>query len=98
MNRLTNKTLTVEQIAKLVDGEVFGDNSLEIKKVSPIDSASQNELTFLSNPKFVEKLNTTQAGCVLLSNDIELSISNTCLLYTSPSPRDTERSRMPSSA
>ncbi|WP_460366055.1 hypothetical protein, partial [Staphylococcus aureus] len=23
---------------------------------------------------------------------------NTCLLYTSPSPRDTERSRMPSSA
>ena len=25
-------------------------------------------------------------------------IVNTCLLYTSPSPRDTERSRMPSSA
>ena len=24
--------------------------------------------------------------------------SNVCLLYTSPSPRDTERSRMPSSA
>ncbi|GAB5889545.1 hypothetical protein JMUB7555_27400 [Staphylococcus aureus] len=24
--------------------------------------------------------------------------NNTCLLYTSPSPRDTERSRMPSSA
>ena len=26
------------------------------------------------------------------------SIVGTCLLYTSPSPRDTERSRMPSSA
>ena len=26
------------------------------------------------------------------------NFSNTCLLYTSPSPRDTERSRMPSSA
>ena len=25
-------------------------------------------------------------------------LSRTCLLYTSPSPRDTERSRMPSSA
>ena len=25
-------------------------------------------------------------------------LDNTCLLYTSPSPRDTERSRMPSSA
>ena len=28
----------------------------------------------------------------------EVDLSNICLLYTSPSPRDTERSRMPSSA
>ena len=28
----------------------------------------------------------------------EYADRNTCLLYTSPSPRDTERSRMPSSA
>ena len=27
-----------------------------------------------------------------------LTDTTTCLLYTSPSPRDTERSRMPSSA
>ena len=27
-----------------------------------------------------------------------LELINDCLLYTSPSPRDTERSRMPSSA
>ena len=29
---------------------------------------------------------------------IEALMSNTCLLYTSPSPRDIRRSRMPSSA
>ena len=29
---------------------------------------------------------------------LRLLVSKTCLLYTSPSPRDTERSRMPSSA
>ena len=29
---------------------------------------------------------------------IEEEIEHPCLLYTSPSPRDTERSRMPSSA
>ena len=28
----------------------------------------------------------------------QFGIDNICLLYTSPSPRDTERSRMPSSA
>ncbi|WP_460366159.1 hypothetical protein, partial [Staphylococcus aureus] len=30
--------------------------------------------------------------------DVDALIINACLLYTSPSPRDTERSRMPSSA
>ena len=29
---------------------------------------------------------------------IQIAASNTCLLYTSPSPRDMRRSRMPSSA
>ena len=33
-----------------------------------------------------------------LSEAIYASENNTCLLYTSPSPRDRQRSRMPSSA
>ena len=32
------------------------------------------------------------------SKGLKLAIDNTCLLYTSPSPRDMRRSRMPSSA
>ena len=32
------------------------------------------------------------------NNSIELTVSRCCLLYTSPSPRDVEESRMPSSA
>ena len=31
-------------------------------------------------------------------NEVELTKSNICLLYTSPSPRDRQKSRMPSSA
>ena len=30
--------------------------------------------------------------------DLELAWDNSCLLYTSPSPRDRQKSRMPSSA
>ena len=33
-----------------------------------------------------------------LNNIYKLGLSNICLLYTSPSPRDCDRSRMPSSA
>ena len=32
------------------------------------------------------------------SEDVKLAIECACLLYTSPSPRDMRRSRMPSSA
>ena len=33
-----------------------------------------------------------------ISPETKINLSNTCLLYTSPSPRDRTRSRMPSSA
>ena len=36
------------------------------------------------------------SGFIITLNYVELPM--VCLLYTSPSPRDTERSRMPSSA
>ena len=31
-------------------------------------------------------------------SEIQATVRNTCLLYTSPSPRDRQKSRMPSSA
>ena len=37
-------------------------------------------------------------GANISKKDMEILIEKACLLYTSPSPRDTERSRMPSSA
>ena len=48
-----------------------------------------------------EKTNFSSEAIVNFVDGIESQIvqdSNNCLLYTSPSPRDTEVSRMPSSA
>ena len=39
-----------------------------------------------------------QASAAALEHTGEGAVSDTCLLYTSPSPRDRTRSRMPSSA
>ena len=35
---------------------------------------------------------------ILSANEKELAMADSCLLYTSPSPRDKRQSRMPSSA
>ena len=48
-----------------------------------------------SSPKMFEKALNSEADLVFL--DLEDAVS-TCLLYTSPSPRDNKASRMPSSA
>ena len=37
-------------------------------------------------------------GCITLDTNDHILLGNICLLYTSPSPRDRTRSRMPSSA
>ena len=57
------------------------------KKVNNIESL---------NPDFIS---TGNIGCITqISHGTKVPILHTCLLYTSPSPRDISGSRMPSSA
>ena len=42
--------------------------------------------------------NQNSGELILDNNDLERERGITCLLYTSPSPRDRQKSRMPSSA
>ena len=49
-----------------------------------------------NNPSYNVVYNASRRGS--LTDNFNSSISNSCLLYTSPSPRDRQKSRMPSSA
>ena len=42
--------------------------------------------------------NTTPEEMIIVLNKVFTSMGKPCLLYTSPSPRDRQKSRMPSSA
>ena len=46
----------------------------------------------------ISKVFPTRSHTSAAQGGISAALGNICLLYTSPSPRDTERSRMPSSA
>src|SRR5674476_1708910 len=56
------------------------------------NSSSFNSDAILSYNKSLGKFDISAAG------GVNYAYSNTCLLYTSPSPRDRQKSRMPSSA
>ena len=51
-----------------------------------------------SNDEFIKVLNVNLVSNHRLIRSFEPLLKNSCLLYTSPSPRDRTRSRMPSSA
>ena len=62
----------IKEIAKLIDGEIFGDDSLEIVKLSPFFQSKKQDLTFASDEKMLKKRNESQAGVVIVSEGQEL--------------------------
>ncbi len=59
--------LTLAKIAEHIGGELVGEKEHLVSKVSSLDTAENSEISFLNNSKFESELNTTQAGCVLVS-------------------------------
>ena len=54
--------------------------------------------TFLTETKSFKLSNDFPSVYIVKFKEVNIVSINSCLLYTSPSPRDVEESRMPSSA
>ena len=48
--------------------------------------------------EFNNEWSTMEPECRVMLGEVPITYVGTCLLYTSPSPRDRQKSRMPSSA
>ena len=91
LNRLIEKISTSDIQEFSLEGEDF---KLEIKR----NLLDQNQVTnnLVSNNTFDRQLISNQKP--INDNASSVNEPESCLLYTSPSPRDRTRSRMPSSA
>ena len=83
-------TLVAQANARLVLTGVVTDK----QDTKPVEGANV-ELLRLPDSTAVESIKTSSEGLFML---YKADTVNTCLLYTSPSPRDGLLSRMPSSA
>jgi UDP-3-O-[3-hydroxymyristoyl] glucosamine N-acyltransferase len=61
--------VTLEAVARAIDGTVVGDGSVEITGVAGIREAREGELTFLANPRYEPYLELTQASAVIVSEN-----------------------------
>ena len=65
--------ISIEKIAKLLDGKVIGNSSVIIEKINTIEDAKNGEISFIANPKYEKHLFNTKASCVLVSNNFQLN-------------------------
>ncbi len=63
-----SKKYTLSEIAGLLGLEYKGDD-IEITRVNTLEEATESELSFLANPKYVSQLATTKAGAVIVRKD-----------------------------
>lgn len=62
---------TINELAKLVGGTVSGDENTTVNGVAGIGSARDGQITFLSNGKYRDKLQDTDATAIVLSKNEE---------------------------
>ncbi|MBP92606.1 MAG: UDP-3-O-(3-hydroxymyristoyl)glucosamine N-acyltransferase [Flavobacteriaceae bacterium] len=58
---------TAEQIAGILEGEIVGDSSVEVSRLSKIEEGAAGALTFLSNPKYTPYIYTTKASITIVN-------------------------------
>ena len=63
--------ITVKEIAEFLGGTVSGDENTVIRGVSGIDEAGQGDITFISNPKYRKKIESTRASAILVAPGIK---------------------------
>jgi UDP-3-O-[3-hydroxymyristoyl] glucosamine N-acyltransferase len=63
--------MKINDIARILNGEVIGDGEVVIERLYPIDEAGPSDLTFVANPQYVRQLETTRAGVVLVRRGTE---------------------------
>ena len=89
-------------IEKITQSKAFISEIIEGKTIESVIVLGSGMSGFEENYKHLYQLNYSEIPNFLQpsieGHSGKLSIVNICLLYTSPSPRDREKSRMPSSA
>ncbi len=68
---MTEKILSVTDLAEMVKGQVLGDKTVLIRGFAPLDTAGPEEISFLVKANMAALLATTTAGAVLVPPGVE---------------------------
>ena len=64
--------LTLAEIVAALGGELVGKHDLPIAGIAPLESAQNQHIAFLSKPRYQAQLQTTGAGCVIVTATMQV--------------------------
>lgn len=77
---MAQKAFSVRQIAQLLDAKFIGNGDDLIDSTASLDKAQKSDICFFNQTKYLDQLNTTSAGCVLLSAEVKHQSKANCVL------------------
>ncbi|MCF7808610.1 MAG: UDP-3-O-(3-hydroxymyristoyl)glucosamine N-acyltransferase [Candidatus Marinimicrobia bacterium] len=63
-------------LAVHLNAQVEGDDSILVSKLNEIQAATSDQISFLSNPKYIKFAQTTQAAALIVPDDLEIDFPN----------------------
>jgi UDP-3-O-[3-hydroxymyristoyl] glucosamine N-acyltransferase len=82
---MTKPLLTLEEIASIIGAIVEGDPSYVISGVADLERATPGDISFFSNPRYLQKMLSSKAGAVIVSPLCERSEKRNYLVHENPS-------------
>lgn len=77
--------INIQEIASFIDGEIFGNDKIEIENVAKIEDAKPGDLTFLYLPPYEKYFLSTKASAIIVKPQFERSRKDiTYIVVSSP--------------
>ena len=72
-----------EIIAEKLQGELQGDPKRIIEDVAPLSKATEKDISFMAEPKFLEEARNSNAGCLIAAETEKQNLANfkNCVIY-----------------
>src|SRR5216110_2718041 len=83
-SQLKPVTFTLQELAAICDGELVGDPALKITGAASLAEATDGEITFFANRKYVGALRKTRASAIFVARDFAEPISVAQIRVSNP--------------
>ena len=76
--------ITLKELAELTSSKYFGDENKILSGINILENASEFEISFFANPRYLDNFKKSNAGVICIDKNINIenfSNKNFCLFF-----------------